>query len=68
MINAYWQALQFQVQEGAPEDWVRIVDTDLPSPEEFSESGAPVEQSTYQVEPRSIVVLVRREKVRMRTQ
>jgi isoamylase len=68
MINAYWQALQFQVQEGAPEDWVRIVDTDLPSAEDCSEHGAPVEQSTYQVAPRSIVVLVRRDNVRMRTQ
>jgi len=67
MINAYWQALQFEIQEGAP-DWLRIVDTDLPSPEDFSERGAPVVQSTYQVAPRSIVVLVRRDNVRMRTQ
>ena len=37
MINAYWQELQFQIQEGAPQDWVRIVDTDLPSPHDFSE-------------------------------
>jgi len=68
MINAYWQELQFQIQEGTPQDWARIVDTNLPSPEDFSERGAPVEQSTYQVAPRSIVVFVRRENVRMRTQ
>jgi len=60
MINAYWQALEFQVQEGAPQDWLRIVDTDLPSPLDFSERGLPLQQSIYQVAPRSIVVLVRR--------
>ena len=60
MINAYWEALQFQVQEGAPQDWVRIVDTDLPSPLDFSEHGLPLQQSNYQAAPRSIVVLVRR--------
>ena len=59
MINAYWQELQFQIQEGAPQDWARIVDTGLPSPNDFSESGLPLQQSIYQVAPRSIVVLVR---------
>ena len=60
MINAYWEELQFQIQEGAPQDWVRIVDTDLPSPLDFSEHGLPLQQSIYQAAPRSIVVLVRR--------
>jgi glycogen operon protein len=59
MINAYWQALQFQIQESAPQDWVRIVDTDLPSPDDFSECGLPLQRSIYQVAPRSTVVLVR---------
>jgi hypothetical protein len=59
MANAYWQPLQFQIQEGVPGDWVRIVDTDLPSPLDFSEYGLPLQQSHYQVAPRSIVVLVR---------
>jgi glycogen operon protein len=59
MINAYWQALQFQLQEGRPEDWLRIVDTDLPSPADFSAHGLPLQQSVYQVAPRSVVVLVR---------
>ncbi len=62
MINAYWQDLPFQIQEGAPQDWVRIVDTALPSPGDFSEVGLPLQQSTYQVAPRSIVVLVRRKR------
>jgi isoamylase len=59
MINAYWQPLPFQIQEGAPKDWVRIVDTDLPGPLDFSEHGLPLPQSNYQVAPRSIVVLIR---------
>jgi glycogen operon protein len=57
MINAYWQELQFQIQEGTPADWLRVVDTDLPSPNDFSECGLPLQQSIYQVAPRSIVVL-----------
>ena len=70
MINAYWQPLQFQIQEGAPQDWVRIVDTDLQSPSDFSERGVQLQQSIYQLAPRSIVVLVRRrsDSVRMRAQ
>ena len=59
MINAYWQELQFQIQEGTPQDWLRIVDTALPSPEDFSEPGLPLQQLTYRIAPRSIVVLVR---------
>jgi isoamylase len=59
MINAFWQELQFQIQEGAPQDWLRIVDTSLLSPDDFSEQGLPLHRSIYQVAPRSIVVLVR---------
>ncbi len=59
MINAYWQALEFQVQEGAPQDWLRIVDTDLPRPDDFPESGSLLRELSYKVGPRSVVVLVR---------
>ena len=59
MINAYWQELQFQIQEGTPQDWFRVVDTALPSPEDFSEPGVPLQQPTYQVAPRALVVLVK---------
>jgi len=65
MINAYWQELKFQIHEGAPETWVRIVDTSLPSPGDFSESGVPLRQSTYHVCPRSLVVLVRPKEERL---
>jgi pullulanase/glycogen debranching enzyme len=59
MVNAYWQELLFEIQEGAPEDWLRIVDRNLPSPEDLSERGSPLQHLTYQLAPRSIVVLVR---------
>jgi len=60
MVNAYWQELQFQVQEGMPKDWLRIVDTALPSSEDFSDSGVELRQLTYRAAPRSVVVLLRR--------
>jgi isoamylase len=59
MINAYWQTLQFQIQDGVPEDWLRIVDTDLPSPGDFLRRGLPLKEPTYRVAPRSVVVLLR---------
>jgi len=59
MINAYWEELEFHVQDGPVDEWKRIVDTALPSPDDFSEQGVPMEQARYQVAPRSIVVLVR---------
>jgi hypothetical protein len=59
MINAYWQELLFQIQEGAPHDWARIVDTGLPSPNDFLPHGLPLQRAIYQVAPRSTVVLVR---------
>ncbi|MGB2602346.1 MAG: isoamylase, partial [Candidatus Sulfotelmatobacter sp.] len=53
MINAYWEELEFRVQEGAAGEWGRIVDTSLPSPDDFSDHGAPLEQMQYGVGPRS---------------
>ena len=59
MINAYWDALEFHVQEGTAPEWRRIVDTALPSPDDFSDPGLPLERTEYVLAPRSIVVLVR---------
>ena len=64
MINAYWDALPFEVQEGAPEDWARIVDTNLPSPQDFPESSLPLPQLRYEVAARSVVVLLRSKQTR----
>jgi isoamylase len=62
MINAYWEELEFQVQEGTPQEWKRIVDTSLPSPGDFSIDGVPLAQTKYKLAPRSVVVLLRSRK------
>jgi glycogen operon protein len=59
MINAYWEELEFNVQEGTAREWKRIVDTALPSPDDFSDDGIPLQQTKYLLAPRSIVVLCR---------
>ena len=59
MINSYLEKLEFQIQEGTAQDWRRIVDTALPSPDDFSGHGLPLESAKYEVAPRSIVVLLR---------
>jgi glycogen operon protein len=62
MINAYWEELTFDVQEGTAREWVRIVDTALASPEDFSDRGEPLKAASYLVAPRSVVVLLRRKR------
>ncbi len=59
MINAYWGQLEFQIQEGTAQEWKRVVDTSLPSPDDFSETGVPLQQMRYRVAPRSVAVLLR---------
>jgi isoamylase len=59
MINAYWEELEFKVQEGTAQQWKRIVNTAMPSPDDFLDDGIPLEQTKYRLAPRSIVVLCR---------
>jgi glycogen operon protein len=59
MINAYWEPLTFTIQECTPPEWRRIVDTSLPSPDDFLDHGVPVDRMSYEVAPRSIVVFIR---------
>lgn len=61
MINAYWEALDFTVQEGAPAQWRRVIDTGRDSPDDIREVGQELTQvsASYTVGPRSVVVLVR---------
>jgi isoamylase len=59
MINAYWKHLEFHLQEGTAQEWRRIVDTALPSPDDFLDPGLPLEQLNYRVAPRSVVVFLR---------
>ncbi len=62
MINGDSTPVTFAVQEGQPGEWSRAIDTGLPSPEDFRDSGGEVNQdsSQYVLQPRSIVVLLRR--------
>ena len=45
------EELTFDIQEGTPQEWMRVVDTALPSPEDFSYSSAPLAQIKYEVAP-----------------
>ena len=61
MIKVFWQDLPFVIQEGAAGDWLRVVDTSLPSPFDICASGKeqPVRSLEYLVKARSTVVLIR---------
>ena len=61
MLNAYWEPLKFTIQEGAPAEWKRIVDTYQVSPDDFVDLAAAPALSPLSctVRPRSVVVLVR---------
>jgi len=67
MINSYWEELEFHIREGTAQEWKRIVDTALPSPDDFSKHGSPLEQAKYLVAPRSVVILLRHRKIDTRT-
>jgi glycogen operon protein len=60
MINAYWEELEFHIQEGTAQQWTRIIDTARPSPEDFPDGGATLATPRYVVAARSVVVLLRR--------
>jgi glycogen operon protein len=63
MVNAYWEALQFEVP-GVPLEashgWRRWIDTSLESPEDVADwgEGPLLSQGGYLVQPRSLVALV----------
>ena len=61
MINAWWEELTFQIQEGAANVWRRVIDTSLESPFDFFEPGneSTIQFLQYRVPGRAIVVLVR---------
>ncbi|MGD0291670.1 MAG: isoamylase [Candidatus Binataceae bacterium] len=61
MINAFWQNLDFVVQEGTAEEWLRVIDTSRSAPEDISEPERRESLSSirYKVAARSVVVLMR---------
>jgi len=61
-INSYWEQLEFQlppVSGGSCNGWLRLLDTSLPSPQDIvsEEDGVPVYGISYNVAPRSIILL-----------
>ena len=61
-INAYWEPLEFvlpPVADGTNRGWFRLMDTSLPTPVDIVEGvkGTRVDGSSYQVNPRSIILL-----------
>jgi len=62
MINAWWHNLDFTIQEGNTTEWNRVVDTSLQSPDDITEPGGEqqIENATYAVKARSVVVLIRK--------
>jgi len=58
MINAHWEDHRFVLQEVHPAEWRRVVDTALPSPEDFLEPGREpaLTSAEYMVRARSVVV------------
>ena len=62
MVNAYWEALPFEIpyNSDAYEPWRRCLDTFLDSPDDICTwpEAKTVTGSTYPVQPRSIVMLV----------
>ena len=66
LFNAYWEPLAFDLMPlPEPEQWRRVVDTSLASPDDFCDpQDAPVVTADkYVVEARSAVVLLAREQV-----
>ncbi len=59
MMNAFWEPLNFAVPP-VPENaisWVRIIDTFLPAPRDILDVPRDPVQSSYLLQPRSIVLL-----------
>jgi pullulanase/glycogen debranching enzyme len=61
MNTAFWEDLTFAVQEGGAKEWLRVVDTSLPSSSDFCETRATkaLTSQSYRVKARSVVVLVK---------
>ena len=59
MINAFWQPLVFTIQEGEADQWHRIVDTSVRSPNDFMDPCvAPnLDSLVYELQPRSVAIL-----------
>jgi glycogen operon protein len=62
MFNMYWDALKFEIPQVAGLRWYRSIDTALPSPNDIAtlENQIPINDNTYTLTGRSVVVLASR--------
>ncbi len=60
MINAYWQVLEFRIQE--PGDWHLVIDTSLNGPEDIFEASESLllASDIYWVSARSVAVFIKK--------
>ncbi|HRZ86499.1 MAG TPA: isoamylase [bacterium] len=67
MINAFWEDVDFTVQEGKPGEWSQAVDTAMASPDDICETGngKRLHARSVKVKARSIVVLERQQSKEM---
>jgi isoamylase len=57
IANAWWEPLRWTID--APGPWRRVVDTSLPPPDDISAAGVALDAPSYDVGPRSVVILER---------
>ena len=60
IFNAYWEPIEFELPSPPQPfgDWQRIIDTDRPSPDDIGKRVPTAGAQSYQVQPRSVVVLI----------
>jgi glycogen operon protein len=60
IANAHWERLDFELAPPGKDGWRRFIDTALPSPDDIRPAAEAVklENGSYRVEARSVVVLV----------
>jgi glycogen operon protein len=62
MFNMYWESIDFEIPKVNGLNWYRAIDTALPSPNDISlnEDQILIDDSTYTLTSRSVVVLASR--------
>jgi len=60
MVNAYWKSLRFQVPDPKGQNWYKIVDTSMDTPDDLVAPGKaePFNKKLITVPDRSIIILV----------
>ncbi len=61
IANAYWEELEFALPQIGEQEWFRLADTALPSPQDIAEDGQEfplLSQESYPVQPHSVAIFV----------